>query len=117
MANRISFMSDRTRLKWYQTNDWFNRNKILITTRRSVVGDKIKEKCMQRGISHYYGDHSIVGGDLYIGNVRVRSDRYRLTVQETGLKVKELVEWALKEFNSSCTEDVWIKAIQPQPVP
>ena len=111
----MAMPKDRRNLKSYQTTDWFNKNLIVIKAAYRSVGDEIKEKCKQSNILYYYGGHSIDGGDEYIGRMRVWTDEYRVEIKETGLKVKELTEWALNKFNTKTKDDVWIE-ILPLPL-
>ena len=100
---------DRRSLKRYQTTDWFNKNRIVIKAAYHSVGDEIKEKCKQSNILYYYGGHSIHGEDEYIGKMQVNTDEYKIEINETGLKVKELAKWALNRFNTRTRDDVWIE--------
>ena len=90
---------DRRNLKSYQTTGWFNENRIVIKAAYRSVGDEIKEKCKQSNILYSYGGHCILGGD----------DEYKTEINQTGLKVKELAEWALDRFNTATRADVWIE--------
>ena len=100
---------DRRLLKWYQNTEWFNENLIVIKAAYPSVGDEIKEECKRRNILYYYGDHHIYIGDLIIGGRLVERDEYKVKIKETGLKVKELAEWALNRFNTVQRIYVWIE--------
>ena len=103
-------------LQRYQTTDWFNKNRIVIKTPYRSVSDEIKEKCEQSNMLYYYvRSHSIHGGDEYIGKARVSTDEYKIEINQTGLKVKELAKWALNKFNTETRVVVWIE-LQPLPV-
>ena len=53
-------------------------------------------------VIYYYGCHCILGGDQW--------DEYKTEINETGLKVKELAEWALNKFNTKTRAAVWFEA-------
>ena len=98
-------------LNRHQTTEWFNKNRIVIKAAYRSVGDEIQEKCEQSNILYYYVRyHSIHGGD---GKTRVSTDEYKIEINQTGLKVKELAEWALNRFNTRTRDDVWMYGYRP----
>ena len=108
-----------TGLNRHQTMDWFNKNRIVIKAAYRSVSDEIKEKCEQSNMLYYYVHshciHCIHGEDEYIGKAGVSTDEYKIEINQTGLKVKELAKWALNKFNTETRVVVWIE-LQPLPV-
>ena len=77
-----------------QKPEWYNDNRIAILVLYEKYAAEISKECKRRNIEHFYHDHvqiSPTGGLL---------ECYMVKIQETGLKVQQLVDWAILKFNT-----------------
>ena len=100
----------RNMRKWW-TNEFFLKNRIAIIAVTNHVGNQIKEKCRDMGIMFFYGNH-VTGNIKGVTRIQPRyntdSPRYTTELYEKSLKVKELVRWAYRTFNTQKRENVWV---------
>ena len=99
--------------KWW-TNEWFLENRIAIIALTNHVGNQIKEKCRDMGIMFFYGNH-VTGNIKCATRIQPRyctdNPQYKTELYEKSLKVKELVRWAYRTFNTQKSENVWVDSI------
>ena len=101
------------------TDEWFLKNRIAIVALTNHVGHRIKEKCRHMGIMFFYGGH--VTGNIKCatrGNIKCATrtqpkyctdnPRYKTEIYEKSIKVKDLVRWAYRTFNTQKHEYVWV---------
>ena len=97
------------RKEW--TDEWFLENGIAIFAVTNHVGNQIKEKCRDMAIMFFYGSH-VTGIIKCATRIQPRyntdSPRYKTELYEKSLKVKELVRWAYRTFNTQKRENVWV---------
>ena len=77
-----------------QKQEWYNENLIVIKTRYREDGDEIAKGCKRRNILHFYDTYT---KDIIDG---WPVDTYKVKIKETGLKVKQLADWAIIKFNA-----------------
>ena len=98
-----------------QKQEWYNDNRIAIMVLYEKHAAEISKECKRRNIRHFYHPHVDV---LFTGSLL---ELYMVKIQETGLKVQQLVDWAILKFNAEemlKTDDgfnkanVWIEILE-----
>ena len=89
-----------------QKQEWYDNEPIYICCNSNEIGDEIKNECKRRNISHRYLPNVI--------EYRPRrslteacdhsEDMCKIKILETGLKVRQLVDWAITKFKDETME-------------
>ena len=100
------------------TNEWFLKNRIAIVALTNHVGHQIKDKCRDMGIMFFYGGHLTgkIGSSKFTRRYStgiqpkycMDNPQYKTEIYEKSLKVKDLVRWAYRTFNTQKCENVWV---------
>ena len=77
-----------------QKPEWYNDNRIAIMVLYEKHAAEISKECKRRNIQHFYHSHVDI---LFTGGIL---ECYMVKIQETGLKVQQLVDWAILKFNA-----------------
>ena len=103
------------------TNEWFLKKRIAIVALTNHVGHQIKDKCRDMGIMFFYGAHlksKVESSEFtrrYRGGIQASccpdNPQYNKEIYEKSLKVKDLVRWVCRTFNTQKCEYVWVKSI------
>ena len=99
-----------------QNQEWYCEH-VYICSNSSIIGRKIRDECKRRKIDHEY--HPFVTEYRRRESTRVeKSDNIcKIEMIDTGLKVQQLTDWAITEYNVSIPLDpfdyasymVWIQ--------
>ena len=84
-----------------QKQEWYDNEPIYICCMTNEIGDEIKNECKRRNISHRYLPDVIE----YRPKRGLTEEMCKIQMLETGLKVRQLVDWAITTFNDE-TMDV-----------
>ena len=111
---------DYRNMKKNWTNEWFLKNRIAIVALTNHVGHQIKAKCRDMGIMFFYGGHFTgkIGSSeftrRYSTGIQPRNcpdnPQYKTEIYEKSLKVKDLVRWVYRTFNTQKCENVWVES-------
>ena len=114
--NRIALSRKMSRYRRdEQKPEWYNDNRIAIMLLYEKHAAEISKECKRRNIQHFYHSHVDV---LFTGGLL---ECYMVKIQETGLKVQQLVDWAILKFNAEemlktdwgfNKANVWIKILE-----
>ena len=84
-----------------QKQEWYDDERIYICCSEFKIGDEIRDECQRRKIKHEcfpnvteYRPRRSLDEERYQSN-----NIYKIEIQETGLKVKQLADWAITTFN------------------
>ena len=99
-----------------QKQEWYDNEPIYICCSSYEIGDEIKNECKRRNISHRYLPDVIE----YRPKRGQTEEMCKIQMLETGLKVRQLVNWAITIFKGETmdVEEIGIDGcfvwIQPQ---
>ena len=91
-----------------QKQEWYDNESIYMCCSCNEIGDEIKNECKRRNISHQYLPDVIEYRPKRSLSEACACPEYMCKIQilETGLKVRQLVDWAITKFNDY---SVWIQ--------
>ena len=83
-----------------QKQEWYDEP-IYICCSEYKIGDEIRDECQRRKIKHEYFPNVVeYRPRCSLDEERYQSDNMcKIEIQETGLKVKQLADWAITKFN------------------
>ena len=99
-----------------QKQEWYDNEPIYICCSSNEIGDEIRDECKRRNISHRYHSNVIE----YRPKRGLTEEMCKIQMFETGLKVRQLVDWAITKFNDETMDvaeigiDAYYVWIQPQ---
>ena len=94
-----------------QKQEWYDNESFYICCCCTEIGDEIKNECKRRNISHRYLPNVIEYRSTCSLSEACACPEYMCKIQilETGLKVRQLVDWAKTKFNDVKGYSVWIQ--------
>ena len=78
-----------------QKQEWYDREPIYICCSSNEIGDEIRDECKRRKIRHEYFPNVIE----YRPTRGLTEEMCKIQMLEVGLKVRQLVDWAITKFN------------------
>ena len=82
-----------------QKQEWYDNEPIYICSSNYNIGDEIRDECKRRNISHRYYPNVIE----YERGRGLADEKCiyvcKIQMHETGLKVRQLSDWAITKFN------------------
>ena len=81
-----------------QKEEWYDEP-IYICTTECHIGDQIRDECRRRKIRHECFPCVVERSTNKMRSTGCEGYIYKIEIQDTGLKTKQLVDWAITTFN------------------
>ena len=89
-----------------QKQEWYDNEPIYIYCINYKIADEIRDECKRRKIKHEYFPNVVeYRPRRSLTEAYVQSeDMCKIEIRETGLKVRQLADWAITKFNNESTD-------------